>query len=498
MKNKLKRFLTKENILNRKNFIFLSILLLFFIVGFFRFYNLGYSDFQDSERTTRFILSKGETWQEFLLDQRKGPLQFLITIIPLSITQDPINELALRLPFSISNFLSFVVLYLIIYKLTKSHLASFLSVGVLSVNGFLVGFGRIAQYQSLNILFSFLAILFTVHLSQTKSRYKLFSFLAGSCYGISFLAHWDAIYYSPFLIFFGICFLRRKDLSFIHKTINTLIIIASFLLFLLPFLIPYVQKLTGPNSSNLDYLNTRMGVSGSEVSRHYEIFKLYNPFITEYFYILGLIFAFLFFRKTTPFIIWTAISFLAIKFLMTTPKTHIYNYLIPLSITSSLGFYYIFVFFKNKSQKIFKAISFLIGTIIFLFYTFLIYQSYVLFIDTQPEYPWNSKKVLWFKAPEIKSDEVITFGFPYFRNFDEVREVMLEDCFYQSNESKSITQIYVKSKWGVSKKCFYYIMIEDPFNLDGKGVIYPGLTERKKVFEYTQNGQAQTQVFKLK
>jgi hypothetical protein len=241
-----------------------------------------------------------------------------------------------------------------------------------------------------------------------------------------------------------------------------------------------------------------MGVSGSEVSRHYEIFKLYNPFITEYFYILGLIFAFVFFRKTSPFIIWTAMSFLAIKFFMTTPKTHIYNYLIPLSITSSLGFYYIFVFFKSKSQKIFKGITFLIGIIIFLFYTFLIYQSYVLFIDTQPEYPWNSKKVLWLKAPEIKSDEVITFGFPYYRNFDGVREVMLEDCFYQSNESKSITQIYVKSKWGVSKKCFYYIMIEDPFNLDGKGVIYPGLTERKKVFEYKQNGQAQTQVYKLK
>jgi len=498
MKSKLRNFLTKEKILNEKNFIFIAIFFLFFGIGFFRFYNLNYSDFQDSERTTRFILSEGETWQEFLLEQRKGPLQFITTIIPLLITNDPINEPALRLPFSIFNFLCFIILYLIIFKLTKSHLACFLSVGVLSINGFLVGFGRIAQYQSLNIFFSFLAILSTLYLSRSTKKTILFSFLAGSSYGISFLAHWDAVYYSPILLYFGICFLKRNDLSLKLKIANVFIVFLSFLLFFLPFIVPYIQKLQSPQNSNLAYLNTRMGFEGSEVSRHYEIFKLYNPFVTDYFLALGFIIAMFFFRKTFPFIIWAVISFLAIKFLMTTPKTHIYNYIIPLSLTATLGYFYIVKLLMSQSKKFYKTFGFItLGSVLFTF-SLISYQSYMLFIDTNPEYPWNSKTYLWFKAPEVNSGEVITFGFPYKRGFDEIKEIIPKDCFYSSNESKSITQIYIKRKWGESKNCFYYIKVEKPFNLNGKNVIYPGLKDCKKVYEYSHNGKVQTSVYKLK
>ena len=99
MKNKLKNFLTKEKIINKKNLIFFIIVFLFCGIAFFRFYNLGYSEFQDDEKKARFLVSPEETWQGFLLDQRKGPLQFIFTLIPILITQDPLNELAIRLPF---------------------------------------------------------------------------------------------------------------------------------------------------------------------------------------------------------------------------------------------------------------------------------------------------------------------------------------------------------------------------------------------------------------
>lgn len=499
MKNKLKFFLTKEKIINNKNLILFIIVFLFCGLAFFRFYNLEYSDFQDSERTTRFILSEGETWQEFLLEQRKGPLQFLLTVIPLSITNDPTNNLALRLPFSIFNFLCFIILYLIIFKLTKSHLACFLSVGTLSVNGFLVGFGRIAQYQSLNIFFSFLAILATLYLLKSTKKTILFSFLAGSSYSVSFLAHWDAIYYSPILIYFGICFLRRKDINIKIKIVNVFIVFLSFLLFFLTFLIPYIQKLQSPENSNLVYLNTRVGFEGSEVSRHYEIFKLYNPFITDIFLGFGLIVSLYFYKKTFPFIIWTITSFLAIKLFMTTPKTHIYNYIIPLSITATLGYYNLISYLFKKSNKIYRYLGISTFILVFLSFSFLIYQSYVLFIDNSIEYPWNSKRYLNFEAPELISNEVITFGFPYKRSFDKIREIIPKNCFYKSNETKAITGIYIEGKWGESKNCFYYIKVEKPFNLDGKNVIYPGLRTHKQVYEFkNKNGDTQTRVFKLK
>jgi len=481
-----------------KKLTFLSIFILITIVGFFRFYNLGYSEFQDDEKKARFLVSPESSWQEFLLDQRKGPLQFITTLIPISITNSPLDEFSIRLPFAIASLTASIVLYLIIYKLFNSHIAAILTVGVLSVNGFLVGFGRIAQYQNLNILFSFLAILFSVYLLKSNKNLKLYAFLSGAAYGLSFLSHWDAIYYSSILIYFGICFLRRKDLKIKEKLLNSFLVLLSFCVFLLPFVIPYIQNLTSTQNGNLSYLNTRVGIAGSEVSRHYEIFKLYNPFITDYFLAVGFIIAMFFFRKTFPFIIWTIISFLAIKFFMTTPKTHIYNYLIPLSITATLGFYNTFYYLKNHSNYVLRILSYVFFVGVLQFFSFLIFQSYTLFIDTNPEYPWNSKKVLWYKAPELISNEVITFGFPYKRGYKEIGKLIPEDCKFQSNENKSMMQIYIKADWGVSKECFYYIRIKKPFDLDGKKDVYPGLKESKKVFEYENFNETQTQVYKLK
>ena len=498
MKNKLKNFLTKEKIINKKNLIFFIIVFLFCGIAFFRFYNLGYSEFQDDEKKARFLVSPEETWQGFLLDQRKGPLQFIFTLIPILITQDPLNELAIRLPFSISSLIASMILYLIIFKLSKSHLASILTVGVLGVNGFLVGFGRIAQYQNLNMLFSFLAILFSINLAKNSKKLKLFAFLAGSSYAISFLAHWDAIYYSPILVYFGVCFLRRKDLKINEKITNTFLVLVSFCIFLLPFIVPYVQNLTSTQNSNLSYLNTRVGIEGSEVSRHYEIFKLYNPFLTDYFLLTGFILALFFFRKSFPFIIWTILSFLGIKYFMTTPKTHIYNYLIPLSITATLGFYNTFYYLKEHSNNVLRILSYVFFVGVLQCFSFLIFQSYILFIDTNPEYPWNSKKVLWFEAPELVSSEVITFGFPYKRGYKDIGNIIPEDCKFQSNENKAMMQIYIIADWGVNRECFYYIRVKKPFDLDGKKDVYPGLKESKKIFEYKNYNETQTQVYKLK
>jgi hypothetical protein len=114
--------------------------------------------------------------------------------------------------------------------------------------------------------------------------------------------------------------------------------------------------------------------------------------------------------------------------------------------------------------------------IVLVFASFLVYQSYMLFVDNRPEYPWFQKKIAWFETPPFYSGEVITFGFPYYRAWKEVNDIIPKHCNYLTNEDKSISQIYVEAKYGNTRDCRYIVRIRDPFYLDGAKVVFPGLT----------------------
>ena len=131
-----------------------------------RFVNLGYSELQDDEKKTKIALRENETYKDFFFKQRKGPMQFIVAHIPNEIYTNvvTVNEFALRLPFTIVNLVAVFVLYAFIYKLNKKHLIAFLAATLFAINGFVVGFSRIAQYQSLNMLFSFSALFYFANL----------------------------------------------------------------------------------------------------------------------------------------------------------------------------------------------------------------------------------------------------------------------------------------------------------------------------------------------
>ena len=145
----------------REGYIF-GLIILFLATFILRFINLGYSEFQDDEKKTRIVLNQQTNLIDFFLSQRKGPMQFLVAYVPLTYFQSNgyVNEFAVRLPFTVANFVTVFVLYALILKLTKSHLASFFVAFLFLVNGFVVGFSRIAQYQNLNLLFSITSLYF--------------------------------------------------------------------------------------------------------------------------------------------------------------------------------------------------------------------------------------------------------------------------------------------------------------------------------------------------
>ncbi|MFA5776039.1 MAG: phospholipid carrier-dependent glycosyltransferase [Patescibacteria group bacterium] len=475
---------------------YIGLFLLLIISSCLRFSNLSYSEFQDDEKKAQIRLFENERLIEFLLRQRKGPMQFLVAQIPFSIfsLKGEVNELAVRLPFTTSNLISVFVLYALIYKITKSHGASLIASSIYSVNGFVVGFSRIAQYQSLNLLFSFLSLYYFADLKYRDRGFRLPILLGTIFASLSLLSHWDAIFYIVPTLYFFITFVLHKNVTKKEKLVCLFISFITFAIIVFPFIIAYLLDLSSNQTGNIDYFFKRIGTAGSSFLRHKYIFELYNPEVALWLYIVGLLSAVLFIKRTGLFLLWFMFNLLLIKFFMVTPKTHIYNYVIPAVITSSLGFYYFCVWLKSRVKLAIPIFLLMLTILIGL----LIFQSYLIFVDHKKEYPFDEKKILWHLNPVLYDEEIITFGFPHNRGWKEVNKYIDPQCQYITNESKGISQIYVKASYGYNEKCCYVVVIKRPFYTKAQDAIYAGTKKSKLVYKYVKDGETLTKVYKMK
>lgn len=88
---------------------FVKYIPLFFLVIisiYLRFYNLGYSDYQGDEIKAFYLPEQSQTISDFLLDQRKGPTQFIITYVIKVFDPMYENRFLVRMPFAIASLLS--------------------------------------------------------------------------------------------------------------------------------------------------------------------------------------------------------------------------------------------------------------------------------------------------------------------------------------------------------------------------------------------------------
>ncbi len=474
-----------------KSNIFVAILIVLMFSPL-RLIHLGYSEFQDDEKKAFIRNVKQENLYDFFLEQRKGPIQFFVSHIPYSITKDFRNEFAQRLPFSIINISAVLVLYLLMESLTKNKLAAFFGAGLFAVNGFTVGFSRIAQYQNLNMFFSFLAINFYLKILDDDKNIIRNSFIGTFFYCLSLYSHWDAIFYFIPAVFIFVKFLFRKDLSSKYKVtvlFGNLIFSAALLL---PFMIPYVKHHFA-SSDSTEYFSRRVGFSDYSLERHRFIFELYNPFYTLAAYLVVISVSILFIKKSWIYIIWFIVNFLTIRYFMTKPGTHIYNYLIPIYFLSAL----VFAELYNRKIKILTSLLlFLFTGAIAAFY----YQSFVIFVDHKKEYPWDSKLVFNKATVAYYEKEVLTFGFPHFRNWKEINEFVLKDgpeCGYLSNEGKEISQIYMDIKAGKTSGCYYIVVVKRPFISTRDGVSYAQAKSKYKIMDYKKEGETLTKIYKI-
>jgi 4-amino-4-deoxy-L-arabinose transferase-like glycosyltransferase len=424
-----------------------------------RFPFLGYSDYIGDEHKAFIEPIPGQTTVNFFLSRRKGPMQFLVSAIPRLFVGHFKNEFAQRLPFTVLGTAAVLVFYYLVKELTLSKTTAFIAALLLSVNGLIVGFARIAQYQNLNLFFSFLALFFYAKML-TPGKRVLFHSLCGTCmYCLSLLSHWDAIFILPPMVFIFLRFLLEKENTSCSKK---KLLIYNFVwgcVLLLPFLVPYVAYQLG-DAANKAYFARRVEFGQINFDRYKLIFDLYNPFFTfPFLVVFGLIGAF-FAGKNSLYLIWFVVTYGIFDLFVRKPGTHIYNFVIPLIILAAVGITQVVELFP----KWWKVIPALIAT---LSISFLFYQSYIVFVDHSVEYPWYQEKIVGYETRRYTEKEKLPlFGFPHDRKWQEVNEFINSqdtDYKYITNEVLTISEWYLDVDHGIDGG-FYAVGVKKPLS----------------------------------
>jgi hypothetical protein len=232
----------------------LPLLVVFLIAAFFRLTNLGYSEIQGDEAEVLHKATaslRGDDDALFL--HKKGPAEILLVALTYAASRR-INEGVARFPFAMANLLGVMGLYALGRRLF-SYRAGWWAALLVALNGFLVAFGRIAQYQSLVLLFSVLGLLCALRFKEALDRRYLW--LSALFLASGLLAHTDASFATAAaaLLILRTFLTRRVALTTAVRWVVGPILVAGVLLavFYVPFVLhPHFQEAQR-------YLNNRMG-----------------------------------------------------------------------------------------------------------------------------------------------------------------------------------------------------------------------------------------------
>ncbi len=477
-----------------------------------RFIDLGYSDYIPDERKALITVSENSNLWQFLMSQRKGPVQFLVSYIPYLFTHNFRNELAERIPFALISVAVVVLFYLLVKKITKNTVAAFSAACLLAVNGFIVGFGRIVQYQNLNLLFNFLALIFYSDLLfKDKGLFKS-SLLGTAFFALSILSHWDAIFIIPMIVYFFGVFLINKKFTGEYKIRLVIYNLILGCVLLLPFLVPYTLNVF-TNSENQDYFAKRISSGYSNNSIYLLWIRLYNPFVFFELVATAAAIGAFFFKKSLPFLAWGGISYLLFDLFVRKPGTHIYNFIVPAIILAGLGV-------ALLTRYLPKFLKWLPTTALLLAVSFLYYQTYLLFVDHTKEYPVEQKtyfrEAIFTKSPNyiakylpaLKTSKytidqkIPMFGFPHYRYWNQINNFVNtknkengEKYTYITNEDKDFTDWYMDVRYN-NANGFYIIGIKRPLSFVGDSS-YPQYPNKEIVKTFYKDSEKVVTIYRV-
>lgn len=235
----------------RRHWPFLAVLLLALVL---RAASLSYSEFQGDEALAMISAAEALSGHEDALFLRgKGPGEVLL---PLALWRlsGLITESTARLPFTLASLLGLVTLYELAGRLFNRPVAV-AAAAVFASNGFMVGFGRIVQYQALVVWLSALALLCAWRWRES-GRVRWLA-LSGLFLGTGLLAHYDAILVAPAILYVG--WLARSGPAGRFPWRAGLVWGAALLAAALPFYLPYTLDPQAGRTG--EYLGQRLGAA---------------------------------------------------------------------------------------------------------------------------------------------------------------------------------------------------------------------------------------------
>lgn len=398
---------------------------------------------------------------DVLLTQLKGPAQIVLSAGPLALTGQ-LTELAARLPFALAGLGVVAGGFVLARALAGgSAVAGLIAALILSLDGFMIAFSRIVQYQSVVVLLVFGALWCAWRFAEGGERPR--ALLAGTAmlFATALLGHYDAVFAAPALAWLVLGGGRRRgwNLAQWAKQLAWPVLAGGALLagFYVPFVLhPHFAEVVA-------HLSERTGqtVGGwalyNNLPSSYTLLAFYNfagllPLLGVL--LLGGLIAALANRRqvrwqaVAPLLLWCGAGGVATLFLIAQPRTHVYVFTTPLAILAGWCGAQLATWLSRPQTRSVRLP--LAGAVLLVGLLALLHQA-TLYVRQNPEYqrayPATALPPLAVDTTSVPIDGDARFGFPSRDGWKAIGELYRLGVLhgpYASNQSTEILTWYLR------------------------------------------------------
>jgi 4-amino-4-deoxy-L-arabinose transferase-like glycosyltransferase len=225
---------------------------------------------------------------EVLLVHKKGPVEVLLPAGPL-VLMERVNEGAARLPFALAGVGVLLGAYVVARRLFdvdegagNAALIGIIAAAVLALDGFMLAFSRIVQYQSVLLLMQLGALWLCWNFYAGGKHVRRDLLVAAALVAVGLLAHYDAVYVVPALALLVVAGAWRRRWSAREWAAGLLPPIALGSVLLASFFVPFVRHERFARTA--EYLTERTGQESllswsylfNNLPRFYNLAAFYN------------------------------------------------------------------------------------------------------------------------------------------------------------------------------------------------------------------------------